>query len=319
MPVVKIYMIQFELPAQLNDFIIIVFSILVEGIPFILIGSLLSGAMGMLISDQSLMKVLPKNKLLQLLMMSMVGNVMPVCECGNVPFARRLIKKNLPPYLAITFLLAAPVFNPIVIAATLIAFSGDVWLLFYRLLFTLIIAVGAGYLFSFVPKDKILAKNFSGEDEKHIHSHDDNCGCGHDHSKVKKNKFLGIFSIAKAEFIEMMGIFIFGAAVAAMIQQFVPKDFVFSFNSHEWLAIITMMILAFIISICSNVDAFFALAYSQIMPMSSIIAFLVFGPMFDIKALFMMKTMFKWKALMMLMTLCALSTFFLCYLYFLFS
>lgn len=315
----------FELSAHINDFIIIVFSILVEGIPFVLIGSLLSGAMGMLISDQALMKVLPKSKFLQLLMMTMLGNVMPVCECGNVPFARRLVKKNLPPYLAVTFLLAAPVFNPIVITATLIAFSGNVWLLFYRLFFTLIIAVGAGYLFSWIPKDKILVKNFHGDEckdehhEGHEHTHGCGASCGHDHSKVKQSKILGIFSIAKTEFIEMMGIFIFGAAVAAMIQQFVPKDFVFSFNSHEWLAIITMMALAFIISICSNVDAFFALAYSQIMPMSSVIAFLVFGPMFDIKAIFMMKTMFKWRALLLLVAFCALSTFLLSYLYFLFS
>lgn len=254
--------------------------------------------------------------MLQLLMMSMVGNVMPVCECGNVPFARRLIKKNLPPYLAITFLLAAPVFNPIVIVATLVAFSGDWWLLFYRLLFTLIVAIGAGYLFSWMPKEKLL---ISGFHDKHEHD----ASCKHDHEghaqlPKKTGKILGIFSITKTEFIEMMGIFIFGATIAATVQQFVPKDFVFSFNSNEWLAIIMMMALAFIISICSNVDAFFALAYSQIMPMSSIIAFLVFGPMFDIKAILMLKTIFKWRALLLLISFCALMTFLLAYLYFLF-
>lgn len=318
-------MIIFQLPAQINDFVIIIFSILVEGIPFILIGSLLSGAMGMLISDKTLMRILPKNKFGQLFVMSMLGNIMPVCECGNVPFARRLIKKKLPPYLAITFVLAAPVFNPIVIAATLVAFSGNLWILFYRLIFTFIISVGAGYLFSLMPKEKLLIEGFKQEEDDH--NHHDACGCDHDHghahggqaSGKKIGKLRGILDIAKTEFVEMMGIFIFGATVAAMIQQLLPKDFVFSFNSHEWLSIIMMMTLAFVISICSNVDAFFALAYSQIMPMSSILAFLVFGPMFDIKAVFMLKTIFKWRALMLLISFCALSTFLLSYLYFMFS
>lgn len=290
-----------ELSPKVNDFFIILFSLLVEGIPFILIGGVLSALVEIYVSEERIQKVLPKNKLLRFLSMGLLGNVAPVCECGNVPFARRMILKKIEPFFVLTFLLAAPVFNPIVIISTMVAFPNDFSIVMYRLLFTLIIAVSIGYIFSFFAEKDVLINKLK---ERRLAKHD------HHH---------GILNIVQKEFLEMTGIFIFGAIVASFIQIVVPKEFFFQFYEQQWIAILAMMALGFVISICSYVDAFFALAYSQVFPTSSILAFLVLGPMIDIKAVPMFKTIFKWRALTIIIGLIATETFLLSYLYFLFT
>ncbi len=301
-----------ELASKVNDFFVLLFSILVEGMPFILIGAILSSLVAIYFPQKKLSGFLPKNKLSKLVTMSLLGNLVPVCECGNVPFARRMIKQNIPPYLALTFLLAAPAVNPIVIVSTLVAFSGDYHILMYRLIFSLIIAVLVGYIFSFFRSKDILNKKLEECcDHSHSHSHD------HDEPEIdKKNKVLTLMNIVKNEFLEITAIFVFGAAIAAAIQLFLPQSFILSFQQSEWMSILGMIALAFVVSICSNVDAFFALAYSQLFPTSSIIAFLVFGPMIDIKAIPMLKLIFSWKALILLISMVLTLTFSLCYIYF---
>lgn len=293
-----------DLPAKLNDFLIILLSILVEGIPFILIGAIISGFVEIWLSKKDILKILPKNKFLQFVSMGLLGNVLPVCECGNVPLARRMILKKVPHHLAITFLLSAPVLNPIVILATIAAFSNDLSILFYRILFTLIIAISLGYIFSFISKEKVLNPKLSETPDDHHHTH-------------QSSKLDTVLKITKREFIEMMSVFLIGATIAASIQNFFPKSFILSFNQTEWLSIIAMMVLAFTISICSNVDSFFALAYAQIFPTSSILAFLVLGPMIDIKAIPMFKTIFSWKTVYAITAYVFLSTFLLTYIYYL--
>jgi uncharacterized membrane protein YraQ (UPF0718 family) len=310
----------FQLPTALNNFFIIFYSIIVEGMPFILIGSLLSGIMEYFVSPESFDKFMPKKKVSKLTVAAMLGNLMPVCECGNIPFARRLIKKRVEPYIALTFLLAAPVLNPIVIASTVAAFPNDPTILFLRLSFTFLVATGTGFMISKLTSKQVLSSHFAEQEAcnnpLHSHSHNQSCESGHCAHK-KKVSWPRLLSLVRTEFFEMTGIFLFGATIAASIQMFIPKSFVFGFNQFEWLAILAMMLLAFIVSICSNVDAFFALAYSQVFPMSSILAFLVFGPMIDIKAVLMMRTIFNWKTILLIALYAGVFTFLLCYAYFL--
>ncbi len=296
-----------ELSPKINDFFIILFSILIEGIPFILFGAFLSALVEIYFSEERVQKILPKNRFMRFSSMVMMGNIIPVCECGNVPFARRLISKGIKPYFVLTFLLAAPVFNPIVIASTIAAFPNNYEIVFFRLLFTFIIAVSLGYIFMlFSSRDMLIDKLIEQRRQKIK-------------EKNHKRHKHGFFSIIHKEFIEMTAIFLFGATIASIIQIVVPKELIFQFTQNEWIAILAMILLAFVVSICSNVDAFFALAYSQIFPTSAILAFLVFGPMIDIKAIPMFKTIFKWKPLLIIIALIALLTFFLSYLYFLFT
>lgn len=291
----------FELSPKINDFFVILFSILIEGIPFILIGGILSALVELYVSEDKIQKWMPKGKLAKFCFMGLLGNATPVCECGNVPFARRMIKKKIQPHFVITFLLAAPVFNPIVIASTVAAFPGNYSILGFRLLFTFIIAVSIGYILSvFKPKDLLISDLLKTKGHSHDHKH-------------------SFLQIVNKEFLEMTAIFLFGALIASFIQTAVPKEVFLQFNGQEWIAILAMMILAFVVSICSNVDAFFALAYSQIFPTSSILAFLVLGPMIDIKAIPMFKTIFNWKTLGFIIAMIAAETFLFSYLYFLFT
>src|SRR5205807_2429390 len=46
------------------------------------------------------------------------------CECSSVPVAARLLGQGVGESAALAFLLAAPAVNPVVIAATLVAFPG---------------------------------------------------------------------------------------------------------------------------------------------------------------------------------------------------
>lgn len=290
------------IPYLLNDFLIILFSILVEGIPFILLGALLSAVAEVWVSEEKVAQIMPKNLVGKLSTMTLLGNILPVCECGNVPFARRLIIKKIKPFLALTFLLAAPVMNPIVILSTIAAFPGEPGIVLFRILFTVIVAVSVGMLFMKVSDAQMLNKELMKRRKKSDHSHRH-----------------GFLDTVGRDLLEMSAIFVFGGIIATSIQLFIPKDFVLAFNNAEWLSILAMMLLGFIVSICSNVDAFFALAYAQVFPTSSILAFLVFGPMIDIKALPMFSTIFSWKTVALISVLCAVITFNLSYLYFLFS
>jgi uncharacterized membrane protein YraQ (UPF0718 family) len=71
------------------------------------------------------------------------------------------------------------------------------------------------------------------------------------------------------------------------------------------------MLLAFIMSLCSNVDAFFAAAFAGTFSPGSLVAFLVFGPMINVKTLVMMTSTFKARALFWLTVIVVLATFML--------
>ena len=300
-------MLPVSLPDTFNNFFLVFLSIIIEGIPFILIGAILSGLVETFVSREKIASLIPRSKFWGFLMMALMGSVLPVCECGNIPFARRMILKQVPAHFALTFLLAAPTFNPLVIASTLAAFPGNYSVTIWRLVFSLIIAVSIGYIFSFIPKNRFVIKDICKIDtKKHTHHHHHTDGTLH-----------GFARLVQEEFLEMMSIFIFGAIIASSIQIFLPSHLIASFNSSTWVAILAMMLLGFVVSICSNVDAFFALAYARIFPMSSILGFLVLGPMIDIKAIPMFKTIFQWKALMVIICFVSTFTFLLSYLYFL--
>ena len=91
----------------------------------------------------------------------------------------------------------------------------------------------------------------------------------------------------------MLKMLCLGALIASLTQVFVPREVLSSVGSDPLLSILAMIAFAFIISICSNVDAFFALAYTSTFTVGSIVAFLVFGPMIDIKMLALMRTTYK--------------------------
>lgn len=136
---------------QLNTGITLFLSLLVEAMPFLLIGVAFSSVLMFFIDERKLIGILPKNAFLGALSGSLIGLLFPVCECGNVPVARRLLVQGAPTAVSIGFLLAAPTINPVVFWATWVAFRGQPEVVFLRVGFTLLIATTVGWVFSRQP------------------------------------------------------------------------------------------------------------------------------------------------------------------------
>lgn len=267
------------------DFFLILLGITFEALPFVLMGVLVSAVLHVFVSTEYLLRWLPKSVVGRMCFASFLGFLFPVCECGNVPVAKRLMAKGLPPYVAIMFLLTAPVVNPIVIVATWAAFRSTPELVFFRVLLTLIIGAVVGWVFRFATFTEVAKFDVSPHQE---HSHGPGSACHQNHSSLKE-----FVQVALHESAEMIGVLLIGASIAAAIQVLMPRVVLLSLAQDALSAIISMEILAFIISICSNVDAFFILGLSTTIGTPAILAFLVFGPMVDIKALFMLSRVFK--------------------------
>jgi len=275
-----------SLPDKLQDTITLMLGIVYEALPFVIFGVLLSVFIGRYVGESVVHRVLPKKGWLRRPVLSLVGLFLPVCECGNIPLARGLIQKGLKPGEVLTFLFAAPIINPITIYTTSQAFSAEPEIVVIRVAAAFIIANFVGILFSRSRQKEMLTDDFHKSCELHAHLKTSN------HSTLQKE----INIIAKnfsEELLKLMPALVGGSLLAGLIQTMIPRTLLLSVTSEPVLAILAMLLLAFIVSICANVDAFFALSLSGIFPTSAIVAFLVFGPMIDIKILSMLRTTFR--------------------------
>lgn len=276
----------------LFDAITVFQGIVIEAAPFILLGVLVSSLLGAFVTDAMILRIMPRNRLLGVIGGALFGFLFPVCECGNIPVARRLLQKGVPPHVVISFLLAAPVFNPVVMLATWTAFRDQPAMLYWRVGLTLAIAIIVGLLFSLHPRPKEM---MAMTHEAH-----------HDHHHEGRVQHL--MATMAQEFMEMMAILIVGATLASLVQIVVPRTAITALGHGPVLSVLVMMLLAFVISICSTVDAFFALSFSTSFSSHALLAFLVFGPMIDIKTLVMLRSTFRPSIIAWLAALTALLT-----------
>ena len=302
-----------SLPTELQDLITLALSIVVEALPFVILGALVSVIVRLFAPTQRILQLLPKRPLLRRLSISLFGTFMPVCECGNVPVARGLVIRGLSVAESTTFLLAAPIINPVTLLATSQAFRLDPSIVWIRMAGALLIANLVGGLIALY-KDQmaLVSKGFyntlcevGAADEHHHHDHHD-----HDHhtSNRWRDRSQEGIAIFRDEVSLMLKVLCLGAVIAGATQVFVPRDVLTSLGGDPFLSILAMIALAFIVSICANVDAFFALAYSNTFTTGSIVAFLVFGPMVDIKMLAMMRTTYKVRLLAVITLVVTLSS-----------
>jgi uncharacterized membrane protein YraQ (UPF0718 family) len=213
-----------------------------------------------------------------------MGMIFPVCECGVVPLTRRLFHKGLPLSAGISFLLAAPVLNPIVVFSTAAAFGwGE--MLAWRFGLSLFIAVVTGLIFS-VEKEavNVLRPALSLHDHEHTHA---------DVNDSFLEKIRKALMITVDEFFEMGRYLILGSVLAAALQTFIPQSALLAIGSGPILSVLIMLALAVLLSICSTVDSFIALGFVGTFSFGSILSFLVFGPMVDIKSVMMYLQVFK--------------------------
>lgn len=284
------------LPSKIQDFITLFLSMVVEAYPFVILGVLVSVIVGVFFKTEWINKFLPKNRFISHLMLCFFGVFMPVCECGNIPVARRLLSKGLTVSQSMTFLLAAPILNPITFISTRDAFLHDPSILWYRMLGGFLVAYIVGLLLSYKKnQENWISENFLIE-------------CAHEHTHDHESKLRQSAEIFVAEFMSVMKMLVFGAFLAAASQSFIDRQILLNVGSNPVFSIVAMIVLSIVISICSNVDAFFALSYYDTFTKGSIVGFLVFGPMIDIKIMTMMNGVFKKNLLIIVFLLVFLLT-----------
>lgn len=314
------------------SFFTLFFSLLVEAMPFLLLGVFLSSVLLLLIDEGKLIAKLPRNPILGAIIGSCFGFLFPVCECGNVPVARRLLLQGVPTSSAVGFLLAAPTINPIVIWSTWVAFPNQKEIVLLRILFSMAIAIIIGCVFSVQQNpqpllQKMLSKRLRVPqqlEQKGIPTllRGGTFILSGEGSPVamteiipptlrSKGMSLGgqfVSNIAQ-ELRELGGMLVIGSAVAAFIQVFVPREIILSVAQGTIGSILAMMLLAALVSICSTVDSFFALSFASTFTTGSLLAFLVFGPIIDIKAIGLMLSIFRPRVILYLFALAAQLTF----------
>jgi hypothetical protein len=282
---------------RLQTFVTIFLSIFIEAAPFLLAGSLVSGFIEVFVDHQLLDRFVPRRPLLAALAGASLGFIFPVCECGVVPVTRRLYQKGLPLSMGIAFLLAAPVINPVVFASTYAAFG---WgpILLGRFLFSFLIAAVVGFLFSLARPAEALSPE-TIEENLHCRPHDHPAPL----PTHRSQQLWEALATGGDDFLDMGRYLIAGSMLAAGMQTLVPQSTLLALGAGSVSSVVVMMTLAFVLSVCSTVDAFLALAFVNTFTPASILAFLVFGPMVDVKSSLMFLGVFRRRAVVYLILL----------------
>jgi len=281
-----------DVSTTINIFTTRFLSIFIEAVPFLVLGSIVSGLIEIYVKSEDILRWMPKNPLGAAIGGTFFGLVFPVCECGVVPVARRLFTKGLPIPMGISFLLAAPFMNPIVFASTYIAFGfGPV--LIGRFVITAIVAIVVGIIIGVFGKPEEVLRAQS------MNTLDNLC----QPTVPLNNKFLRVLQLAGDEFFEMGRFLVLGCILASAMQTLIPQNSLLALGTGQITSVIFLQIVAFILSVCSTVDSFLALSFVNTFTTGSIISFLSFGPMVDIKSTLMFSGVFKRKTVFYLVIL----------------
>jgi uncharacterized protein len=295
----------------LSNFSAVFLGIFIEALPFLLLGTLASGFVEIFIDREDLARWIPRQPLLGVLAGGLLGLFFPVCECGVVPFTRRLLRKGVPVSVGVATLLAAPVVNPIVIASTYAAFGPG--LIFWgRIGLSLLIAVITGLVFSLqVDSSSLLRDEMIRQVAPPILSP----LVEQDGEKIKDFQKTGVLYrvrqaliIAVDEFFEMGRYLVLGSLLAALMQTVVSQPALLGIGHGPVFSVLLLVVLAVLLSVCSTVDAFIALAFLGTFTSGSILAFLVYGPMVDIKSTLLFLRVFKPRTVIYLVVLPLLLT-----------
>ena len=291
------------LPDRAQDTVTLALSVIIESAPFVFLGILLSTVVQVWLPHGFLTRFLPRQPLLRRASISLLGMFFPVCECGNVPLARGFMVGGFTVPESITFLLAAPILNPITIITTHQAFGFDNGILVTRIVAGFVIANVIGWLYSRHPDpDSLLTPDFAAScarPEQNGHDHDH----PHPHGDGRMQKSVDLF--ARETAVIMPALFV-GSLLAALTQVFVPRSVLLALGSNPVWSVLAMMALAFIVAVCSNVDAFFVLSFGSTFMPGGIASFLTFGAMIDVKMLALMRTTFTTRTLVQITALVAL-------------
>lgn len=257
-------------------------SIILEAIPFVLMGVFFSAFIQTLVTEEQVRRWTPKHPLIALPFAGLLGFLFPICECAIIPVVRRLIQKGMPLPVGIVFLLAGPIVNPVVLSSTYLAFSRQPDMALYRAVAAFIVALLVGILVMIFAKKSPLRLGMERQ-SRHEASH----------AEAMRGKLSATFAHAVDEFFDMGKYLVFGALVSAVLQIFISREILVGIGQTPLTSHLVMMGMAYLFSLCSEADAFIAASFSTTFHASSLLAFLVFGPMLDLKTTLMLFSTFR--------------------------
>ncbi len=285
--------------------------LLIEALPFLLIGVLISAIARWLSPGGQWLRRLPSHPLLGPLTGAALGFALPACECGNVPVARRLLAGGAPLGTGLGFLFAAPVLNPIVIASTWAAFPDQPWLLLARPLGAVLVAVGLALLLGLVPEPLLLQADLLAERRLHqplaavglLERRTGLVGAAPAAAPVaptaQRPPLAELMRHGSREFLQLALLLVMGCVIAALVQSFVPRSWLLAVGGAPTLSILALMLLALVVSVCSSVDAFLALSFAAQVTPGALLAFLLLGPVIDLKLFSLLGLLFRPRGLVL--------------------
>lgn len=247
--------------------------IFVQALPFLALGTLVSGAVATFASPDRLARWLPRRPAAAILAAGVGGAALPGCECGSVPIARRLFGDGTVGAAALTFMLAAPAINPVVLIATAVAFPGEPLMVAARCTASLLTALIMGALWARFGQPRWITRGLP-----HLARRDD-------------TRFTTFTEAARHDFLQASSFLVVGAAAAAALHILVPPWMFDHLAGQLALGILVMAVLAVVLALCSEADAFVAASLSML-PLVPRLVFLVVGPAVDIKLFAMQAGMF---------------------------
>ncbi len=298
-------------------------SIIWEAFPFVVLGALIAGILEEVVPQQAIAKLVPKNPTLAVAMGALMGLVFPMCECGIVPVMRRLLRKGLPLGTCVSYMLAGPIINGIVIFSTWTAFK-------YHGIGPQMVGlrVGLGFIVAVITAsivqlqyrkygNKLLtplaapqpAKELASIESRESQVHPSEFRAGE--SRPIAKRIGNISETALHDFVDIMVFLTLGACIAGIIKVWgpTPDDVQRISSGYPALTIIGMMIMAVVMCLCSEADAFVAASFTT-MHASAKVAFLVLGPMFDLKLLLMFTRVFRRRVIITIVITVAIQVFF---------
>ena len=277
---------------------IVFLSILFESLPFLLLGAFISAIIEHYVSEEKMAKMFPKNIFLGSIVGIFLGFFLPACDCAVIPISKKLIEKKVPISVAVSFMLASPIINPVVLLSTYTAFSKvDMNIFYYRLFLGIIVSLIIGIIMGMLFKDKEILKERKEEVEEKKIDEDEFAELEkytkHNHHFI--NTIKSILEDTSIDFYGVLKYLMIGAIIASSIQVFMPRSILTFFNANPVLSIIVLMIFAYLISLCSNSDSFIGRSLLNTFGSTGVIAYLILGPMIDIKNTIVLMGHFKSK------------------------
>jgi uncharacterized membrane protein YraQ (UPF0718 family) len=249
--------------ARAQAWLTVFVSIVIQASPFVVLGTVASAAIAVLVPPGFFARALPSRAVYAVPVAGVAGAVLPGCECASVPVAGALVRRGVAPAAALAFLLSAPAINPVVLVATSVAFPGRPAMVLARLLASLAAAVVMGWLWM----------RFGRPDWLRPPARPDLTG---------ESRATAFLAACRHDMTQAGGFLVIGALTAATVNVAVPPRWLHAAATHQILAVLGLALLAVLLSICSEADAFVAASLTQF-SLTARLAFLVVGPMVDLK------------------------------------